>query len=85
MFFKFCVFSVEATSTQVTRGCKAQSDLTGAFEALVEAEKEGVPVLEKNGKPSLTEEVCEDVNTRGLSGSKCTTKLRKIIFLLKTC
>lgn len=64
---------VEATSTQVTRGCKAQSELTGAFEALVEAEKEGVPVLEKNGKPSLTEEVCEEVNTRGLSGSKCTT------------
>jgi len=65
---------VEATSTQVTRGCKPQSELTGAFEILADDNVSGVSVLEKGGKPGITkEEVCEEVSTRGLTGNKCTT------------
>lgn len=64
---------VEATSTQVTRGCKPQSELTGEFEAVID-DSGSVPILENGGKPSvLAEEVCEEVSTRGLTGSKCTT------------
>ena len=59
----------------MTRGCKPQSELTGAYEILSEEENvSGVSVLEKSGKPAITkEEVCEEVSTRGLTGNKCTT------------
>lgn len=60
-------------SAQVTRGCKAKSEVSGLVIELLEERTEGVPVMDTTGKPSLREEVCEDHEVRGLTGLKCTT------------
>lgn len=68
---------VAMTSTQITRGCKSKDDLPDAFPEFEVDAKSGVPIRQDvpvAGRPMLlTEEVCEDVETRGLTGKKCIT------------
>lgn len=68
---------VAMTSTQITRGCKSKDELPEAFPEF-EMNENGVPIIvaerELGGRPMvLLEEVCEDVETRGLTGEKCIT------------